>query len=124
MKKPRYTEQQIAQALRQTEQGTPAAEVCRAGARRADEMQSGDRLLSVAVPRRDPAPDAVAGAGGRPAALRRPALAHPAPPRRLADQCQEDRPALPRGGAGGAGQTAEETGQSAPGAPGGAHAAE
>ncbi len=29
MKKPRYTEQQIAQALRQTEQGTPAAEVCR-----------------------------------------------------------------------------------------------
>jgi len=29
MKKPRYTEQQIAQALRQVEQGTPAAEVCR-----------------------------------------------------------------------------------------------
>jgi putative transposase len=29
MKKPRYTEQQIAQALRQAEQGTPAIEVCR-----------------------------------------------------------------------------------------------
>ncbi len=29
MKKPRFTEQQIAQALRQAEQGTPAAEVCR-----------------------------------------------------------------------------------------------
>ncbi len=29
MKEPRYTEQQIAQALRQAEQGTPAAEVCR-----------------------------------------------------------------------------------------------
>ena len=29
MKKPRYTEQQIAQALRQAEQGTPAAEICR-----------------------------------------------------------------------------------------------
>ena len=29
MKKPRYTEQQIAQALRQVEQGTPATEVCR-----------------------------------------------------------------------------------------------
>ena len=29
MKKPRYTEQQIAQALRQVEQGTPAMEVCR-----------------------------------------------------------------------------------------------
>jgi putative transposase len=29
MKKPRFTEQQIAQALRQAEQGTTAAEVCR-----------------------------------------------------------------------------------------------
>jgi putative transposase len=29
MKKPRYTEQQIAQALREGEQGTPAAELCR-----------------------------------------------------------------------------------------------
>ena len=29
MKKPRFTEQQIAQALRQAEQGTAAAEVCR-----------------------------------------------------------------------------------------------
>jgi putative transposase len=29
MKKPRFTEQQIAQALRQAEQGTSAAEVCR-----------------------------------------------------------------------------------------------
>ncbi len=29
MKKPRYTEPQIAQALRQAEQGTPAAEICR-----------------------------------------------------------------------------------------------
>jgi len=29
MKKPRYTEQQIAQALRQVEHGTPATEVCR-----------------------------------------------------------------------------------------------
>jgi putative transposase len=29
MKKPRYTEQQIALALRQVEQGTPATEVCR-----------------------------------------------------------------------------------------------
>ncbi len=29
MKKPRYTEQQIAQALRQAEQGTPAGEICR-----------------------------------------------------------------------------------------------
>jgi DNA-binding XRE family transcriptional regulator len=29
MKKPRYTEQQIAQALREAEQGTPAAELCR-----------------------------------------------------------------------------------------------
>ncbi len=29
MKKPRYTEQQIGQALRQTEQSTPAAEICR-----------------------------------------------------------------------------------------------
>lgn len=29
MKKPRYTEQQIALALRQAEQGTPAAEICR-----------------------------------------------------------------------------------------------
>jgi putative transposase len=29
MKKPRYREQQIAQALRQVEQGTPATEVCR-----------------------------------------------------------------------------------------------
>ena len=29
MKKPRFTEQQVAQALRQAEQGTSAAEVCR-----------------------------------------------------------------------------------------------
>ena len=29
MKKPRFSEQQIAQALRQAEQGTAAAEVCR-----------------------------------------------------------------------------------------------
>ena len=29
MKKPRFTEQQIAHALRQAEQGAPAAEVCR-----------------------------------------------------------------------------------------------
>jgi putative transposase len=29
MKKPRFTEQQIAQALRQAEQGTTAADVCR-----------------------------------------------------------------------------------------------
>jgi transposase len=29
MKKPRFTEQEIAQALRQAEQGTPATEVCR-----------------------------------------------------------------------------------------------
>lgn len=29
MKKPRFTEQQIAQALRQGEQGTTAAEICR-----------------------------------------------------------------------------------------------
>lgn len=29
MKKPRYTEQQIAQALRQAELGTPAGEICR-----------------------------------------------------------------------------------------------
>ena len=29
MKKPRYTEQQIAQALREAEQGTRAAELCR-----------------------------------------------------------------------------------------------
>lgn len=29
MKKPRFTEQQIALALRQAEQGTPATEVCR-----------------------------------------------------------------------------------------------
>jgi putative transposase len=29
MKKPRFTEQQIAQALRQGEQGTIAAEICR-----------------------------------------------------------------------------------------------
>ena len=29
MKKPRYTDQQIAQALRQAEQGTPVAEFCR-----------------------------------------------------------------------------------------------
>ena len=29
MKKPRFTEQQVAHALRQAEQGTPAAEVCR-----------------------------------------------------------------------------------------------
>lgn len=29
MKKPRFTEQQIAQALRQAEHGTAAAEVCR-----------------------------------------------------------------------------------------------
>jgi putative transposase len=29
MKKPRYTEQQIAHALRQAEQGIPAVEVCR-----------------------------------------------------------------------------------------------
>jgi putative transposase len=29
MKKPRFTEQQVAQALRQAEHGTPAAEVCR-----------------------------------------------------------------------------------------------
>jgi putative transposase len=29
MKKPRFTEQQIAQALRQAEQGTAAAQVCR-----------------------------------------------------------------------------------------------
>jgi putative transposase len=29
MKKPRYTEQQIAQALREAEQGMPAAELCR-----------------------------------------------------------------------------------------------
>lgn len=29
MKKPRYAEQQIARALRQVEQGTAAAEVCR-----------------------------------------------------------------------------------------------
>jgi putative transposase len=29
MKKPRFTEQQIAHALRQAEQGTPAVEVCR-----------------------------------------------------------------------------------------------
>lgn len=29
MKKPRYTEQQIAQVLRQAEQGTPAGEICR-----------------------------------------------------------------------------------------------
>ena len=29
MKKPRYTEQQVAQALRQAEQGTTAAEICR-----------------------------------------------------------------------------------------------
>lgn len=28
MKKPRFTEQQIAQALRQAEQGTASAEVC------------------------------------------------------------------------------------------------
>jgi hypothetical protein len=27
MKKPRYTERQIVQAVRQTEQGTPAAEI-------------------------------------------------------------------------------------------------
>lgn len=29
MKKPRYTDQQIAQALRQAEQGLPVAELCR-----------------------------------------------------------------------------------------------
>ena len=29
MKKPRFTEQQVAQALRQAEQGTTAAEICR-----------------------------------------------------------------------------------------------
>ena len=29
MKNPRYTDQQIAQALRQAEQGTTAAEICR-----------------------------------------------------------------------------------------------
>ena len=29
MKKPRYTDQQIAQALRQVEQGTAMAELCR-----------------------------------------------------------------------------------------------
>jgi putative transposase len=29
MKKPRYTEQQIAQALREAKQSTPAAELCR-----------------------------------------------------------------------------------------------
>jgi putative transposase len=29
MKKPRYTEQQSAEALREVEQGTPAAELCR-----------------------------------------------------------------------------------------------
>jgi putative transposase len=29
MKKPRFTEQQVAQALRQAEQGTSSAEVCR-----------------------------------------------------------------------------------------------
>ena len=29
MKKPRFTEQQVAQALRQAEQGTSAAEMCR-----------------------------------------------------------------------------------------------
>src|SRR5262245_9843676 len=87
-------------------------------------LPPGDVLLPRPATRRDTPADAVAGAGGGPAAVRLSTLARLVTPGGLADQREKDVPVVPRGGARGASEAATQAGESAAGRPDAAESTE
>lgn len=126
MRRSRFSEDQIAMALRQADAGTPVAEICRkleisettflrrkkkSGGLGVPELRELGQPVPGAVPIREVSagspPPAFARTRREPGELGISAAHHPAPARRLAGQSQSGVSALPRGRTDAQAETAE-----------------